>query len=147
MFERVAPLRSISLKVWGSGLAAVALVPADWRDPADPLCIEMLYGNEVLRRKDSSGRRLYLSQEFDRRSGHHESRLVTTPHPGIKPLVREEVHDVATGDSVGLSKLAFAEHIAEGQEPFHDVSFEGFRKTFEVIEEATARIAKPASSR
>lgn len=125
---------------WGNEVAAVALVHPEWRDSAKPLSVEMLYDDETLRRRDSSGRRLYLASEFDRRSGHHETELVTTPNPSAKTLVREDVHEVGTRQSVGLSKLAFAQAIASGTPPFEHVSFEGFRPTFAAIEEATARV-------
>ncbi len=134
------------MKDWGNGVAAVAIVHPKWRERTAPLCIEMLYDPEVLLQGDGSGRRLYLSEEFDRRTGHHESGLVTTPNPTSKNLVREEVHQIGSGNSVALSKISFAEKIERAEPPFGGVEFEGFRGTFDVIQGVTARIATTAGA-
>lgn len=128
-------------KNWGNGVAAVALVPPPWRDPTKPVCIEMLYPGEILERSDAQGRRVFLLEEFDRSSGHHSSRKYTTPNPQNRHLVREVVHEIATGASVALSKMDFAESVESSTPPFSDIDFEGFRPTFEAIREAVQAIA------
>jgi hypothetical protein len=57
--------------------------------------------------------------------------------------VSEDVYTLDDGGkSVGLSKLAFAEDVTSRTGAFADaINFEGFRKTFELIEGAIARIA------
>jgi RNA-directed DNA polymerase len=123
-------------KNWRHGVVSVAVVPPEWRDREQPLCIEMLYEPDVLAREDDDGRRLFLMEEFDSRSGLHKSGPFSTPHPSQKKLVREEVYDSETKRSVALGKIAFAEAVNREQPPFAKISFEGFRRTFEVIQEA-----------
>jgi RNA-directed DNA polymerase len=125
----------------GNGVVAVALAVPPWRH--QEVCIELLYENSDLQRRDENGRRLYLTEEFDRRTGHHRSERVHVPYPGGKPLVSEDVYSLDDGGkSVGLSKLAFAQDVTSGKGAFASpINFEGFRKTFELIEGAIARIA------
>jgi RNA-directed DNA polymerase len=125
-------------KDYGNGVGAAVIVPPEWRD--GPVCIEMLYTDADLERRTLDGRRLYLSQEFHPRTGHHESEPVHVPHAGGRTLVREEVLAFEGADSIGLSKLAFARAVSEGGDGFSGVDFDGFRSTFEVIEEAVIRV-------
>lgn len=127
-------------KNYGNRVAAIAIALPDWRD-APRACIEMLYRDADLQRRDDSGRRLYLAEEFDRRTGRHHTERVHTPHPGGRTLVREEVLELETGASVGLAKVAFGKHLRDRAGVFADVSFDGFRPTFERLQEAVARIA------
>ena len=58
------------------------------------------------------------------------------PNAKNETLVQERVYEIATNDSVGLGKTAFAQAVEAGSEPYADIDFEGFRRTFEVIREA-----------
>lgn len=129
-------------KDWGHGVAAVALVDHE----ADRSCIETLYDGGVREIEDAEGRRFFLMSEFHERSGLHETRKFTTPHPTRGKLVAESVFDVASNRSVGLSKADFAAAVEEGAGDFSQVSFDGFRSTFEAIREAVMAIDPPASS-
>ncbi len=124
-------------KNWGKGVVSVVLAPPPWR-AEERVCIELLYDDEVLRSFDSKGRRLFLSEEFNLVTGHHSNEPYTTPHSRRDSLVCEEVHTKADGKSIGLSKVAFAELIAEGQPGFADPDFEGFRETFSRLRKAIA---------
>jgi RNA-directed DNA polymerase len=132
---------STSFRRRGDRVAAVAITPPEWRDQR--VCIEMLYRDEDLARR-SGGRRLYLAEEFDGHTGQHHTDNVHVPHPdggrADRPLVREEVFEFATGDSVGLSKMAFAESVESEASGFENMDYEGFRRTFETIEEAVVRM-------
>ncbi|HEY5815090.1 MAG TPA: reverse transcriptase domain-containing protein [Solirubrobacterales bacterium] len=122
-------------KDWGNGVVAVALVGRG----AGRLCIEMLHDESTREIQDEDGRRMFLTSEFDERTGHHHTRRYTTPHPRNPrsgKLVPDEVHDFQTGDSVLLSKRAFAEAVSEGKGEYADLDFEGFRVTFETIRDA-----------
>ncbi len=121
----------------GNGVVAVALVGSG----AGRLCIEMLHDSATLETRDGEGRRMFLAPEFNERTGHHHSRLYTTPHPRSGKLIPDEVHDVETGESMLLSKLDFSLAVFEGKGDFTDVSFEGFRVTFETIREAVRAAA------
>lgn len=127
-------------KDWEHGVLSAAIVPPTWRSASDPVCIEMLYEDSLLKRINSEGRRVFLSSEFDPRTGHHSDRVHTTPHPGVRPLVREEVFAIGSSGTVNVSKADFAEAIAAHSDPYGDANFEGFRGTFEIIREAMAAL-------
>jgi hypothetical protein len=81
-------------------------------------------------RRDAQGRRLYLAEEFQPRTGHHLTDRVHVSHPGGKALIREDVYSLDTGESLGLSKQAFADAVSAREKPFSEqVDFEGFRRT------------------
>ena len=119
----------------GNGVVAVSLAPPPWRSEGDPVCIEMLFPTELLALVDNEGRRLFLAEEF-LPSGVHESRLYVTPHPTNSKLVREEVYDIESDESVGLAKVAFARAASNRTPPLVVVDYGGFRPTFEIIRRA-----------
>jgi RNA-directed DNA polymerase len=129
-----------NFKDYGNGVAAAVIVSPEWRD--GPVCIEMLYTDDDLRRRTSDGRRLYLSEEFHPRTGHHETEEVNAPRVGSRTLVREDVYSFEGGESVGLGKVAFARAVATEDDGFSGIDFEGFRKTFEVVQEAVIRVIR-----
>jgi len=126
----------------GNDVFAVAIRAPEWRAEQEPLTIEMLYKDEDLQRRDKKRRRLYLSKEFDRERGRHGSEPVYVLIPKKDGLIREEVLRAEDGESVGLTKMAFAENVRDGATGFVGVSFEGFRPTFALIEEAVARFSR-----
>jgi len=124
-------------KGYKNGVAAALIVAPDWR-PGPRICIEMLYTDADLQRRDVNGRRLYLSEEFDPETGQHHTEPVHVPYRDKKALVREEVFAFDGGKSVGLGKLAFAKAVHEQQRGFEGVEFEGFRKTLQILQDAAA---------
>jgi len=119
-------------KSWGNGVVAVALVGP----PDEKVCIEMLHDNDVLTTFDPEGRRVFLLSEFNTRTGQHQGGLYTTLHAKSKSLVLEEVHELGGERNVALSKRNFSEAVRSKREPFAELSFEGFRSTFQAIAEA-----------
>ena len=128
----------------GDNVAAVLVSPPEWRTD-QRVCIEMLYQNGDLARRGDEDRRLYLAEEFHPRNGQHVSEPgVYVPHPDgdkvDRKLIREEVFQMGVEGSVGLSKMAFGQNVEGRAKGFEDVDFEGFRRTFEHIEEAVVRL-------
>ncbi len=66
----------------------------------------------------------------------HGSRRYTIPNAKNAALVQEKVFEVETDASVAMSKRDFADAIHDRVEPYAEVGFEGFRRTFELIREA-----------
>lgn len=123
-------------KSWGPHCIAIKLVAPDWRDDGAPICIELLFDDATLRIVEDEGRRIYLRKEFDPRTGIHlDLPDITIPNARNKTIVQEEVHD-RDGESIGMSKMTFAENVANGEGPFAEVDFDGFRPTFEAMNEA-----------
>jgi RNA-directed DNA polymerase len=146
VFDRDDPSRldravgSTGTRVYKNHVGALAIFHPDWRDPNEGICVEMLYRDADLRRRDAEGRRIYLREEFDIHSGFHPDENVSTPNIMTRTLVREDVLDRDTGASVGLTKADFATYVEEASPPFDTLDFEGFRPTFEALAELTARI-------
>lgn len=127
----------------GRGVVALALAPSSWRHGTDPLCIEMLYPPKVLEAIDSSGRRVYLREEFDEKTSIHVSG--TCVARDLKnTLVCEAVYSVPDGTSLARGKMSFAESIAHGKPPYDAIDFEGFRPTFERVRLALSELKTQA---
>ncbi len=98
-------------------------------------CIEMLYKKQDFQRKDSNGRRIYLSQEFNKTTGMHLSeRVFTAPISGNKLVIDSNVFSLDNPTdstaTVSLSKNHFAGLIQENRQT---VDFSGFKKLFEYL--------------
>jgi RNA-directed DNA polymerase len=129
-------------KHWGSNCVAVALVPPEWLDNDEAICIELLFETSTLQTKDSNGRRIFLRKEFDGRTGFLlGSSDITIPNARSRTLVQEEVHN-REGASIGMTKEDFATNVSRGQGSFEGISFEGFRPTFEAINEAVREMLR-----
>jgi RNA-directed DNA polymerase len=152
VFDRDAPkmvedaVGPTGVRVYGNGVAAIAIVAPAERAREDRVCIEMLYSDGDLARRDDQGRRIYLLGEFDSRTGHHHTEPVNTPQTNNKTLVRDEVYEFGSTRSLALGKMAFARDVALKTAPFDAVSFEGFRRTFELLQETAARITDETTS-
>jgi RNA-directed DNA polymerase len=124
----------------GNRVVVAALVVPEFR--SEPLCIEMLYVDEDLKRRDGQGRRLYLRSEFDPRTGHHATEPCSIPNPRIKTLVCDEVFPYGDDNNIALGKRAFADMVLNRVEPFDGVSFEGFRPTLAMLLQAVTEVAE-----
>ena len=122
-------------KAWGNDVFSLAIPYPAHRSPNGPLCVEMLYDDELLRQRDSQGRRLYLKSEFREDSGQHSGgERVHCTNPQRGALIRDDdVFDMETGAKVSLSKAAFANAIVNAQPPYANPSVDGFRPLFEVL--------------
>jgi RNA-directed DNA polymerase len=97
-------------------------------------CIETLYPRDATTRLTSDGRRLFFRDEFHPETGMHESGLYKRDHPKRRELVvSDRVIRLSDQQSVGLSKLEFAELVANRVTPFEDMDFSGFAPTFDVF--------------
>lgn len=132
-------------KDFGNGVAAVALAPPSWKAAEDRICIELLHDPTVLATEDSEERRVFLAEEFHSDSGQHRGGSFIVPYAQGKrddaPLVCEKVYEIGTNRSAALAKTAFAKLVRDQARPFHQVSFEGFRPTFEIVERAARATA------
>lgn len=128
------------VRVYRNRVGAVSIVHPEWRDTSRPICVEMLYRDEDLRKVDSDSRRIYLRDEFHPKTGYHLTEHVYTPNMKNTTLVRDEVYAPGSDKSLALSKIRFAERVSGGVHPYDSVDFEGFRPTFEAIQDLVARL-------
>ena len=123
----------------GNGVFGAALVQPPFRD--GPFCIEMLYPDIDLNRRDADGRRVYLRSEFDEKTGHHLKESCSVANIKNTTLVRDDVYEFGTDRSLAMSKSQFAAAVANQTAPHDGVSFDGFGPTFEMLLTAARAIA------
>ncbi len=130
---------------YGPKVVAVGLAQPPWRDWHAPLCIELLYKDDILKTKDAEGRRIFLASEFNETTSLHESEPCAVPHAtkGKQHLIEQDVYEFGTKASVARSKAAFARAVEHEPESFDGLSFEGFRPTLERIADALASLDPP----
>ncbi|MBQ4279262.1 MAG: ATP-binding protein, partial [Rikenellaceae bacterium] len=128
------------IKEYGNNVYGCCIVTPDFRSYLSKgISVEFMYPDEVIKQEDTNGRRLFLSSEFNKAGrlssnaeiGVLNYRLVTTclDHDSEK-IIDQEVFDIH-GQSLALSKEAFAQHIFDATENFTDINFDGFRQTFD----------------
>lgn len=125
-------------KYWGNNIVSALIPKPDFRS-YNEISIEMLLTDREIQTCDKDGRRLYLSTEFDKKSGQlllnnsiscqNKARIQST-YPKI---VDKAVFD-KNNKNIALSKSNFADYCYHNIHPFDTFSYEGFRPLFERIE-------------
>lgn len=129
---------TMGFKVWGNGVYSFALpIPLHRKENKD-ICIEFYYTDEEIQKLDEDGRRIYLSSEFNSKSGRHSTLDVnTTDKNKLKPnqlkIIDNDVFD-KNNKNIALSKNNFADYIFEQKSGFNDFNFGAFEEVFIIIE-------------
>lgn len=107
------------------------------------ISIEMMYPEVDIKRVDVNGRRLFLTSEFNLKTGAlldgmkekncHNNALKDADKRGIIKIIDQEVYDVTSGIDCALSKEAYAMYILKENEAYRDVDISGFRMLFDTI--------------
>jgi len=132
-------------KAWGNNVYSLILPVPEHRRETPDVCIELYYKDEEIKRCDSNGRRLYLGEEFNPRSGRHnedngiicrytKDRMLTVKI--IDSEVFNEKHE-----NIALPKSDFAQSVLDEVENFNDFDFTAFSAVFALIE----KISRDAS--
>jgi DNA segregation ATPase FtsK/SpoIIIE-like protein len=122
---------------WGNNAFSFVIPLPAHRQQQPEVCIEFYYLDEELRRKDSFGRRLFLSNEFHPHSGLDSSGSIHCMALGkirrpVVTIIDDEVFD-RTGQNIALSKDEFANHVLSQTPPFDDLNVDEFANVFEII--------------
>ena len=125
-------------KDWGAGVYSFLLPRVSHRG-FEEICIEHYYKDDDLLKKDSRGRRIYLSNEFDASSGRHSKEGLTYSctdrlkchYPRI---IAQDVFN-SKGKNVALSKMAFAKNVLSKTAPFDKMDFSAFSAVFDIIKD------------
>ncbi len=120
-------------KSWGNRVYSLAIPIPSHRAGASGVCIEMYYKDSDLLLTDKNRRRLFLRQEFNTKGFNSTGKLKMENPKNSKLVVEETVFDLATQESVGLSKADFAQYILDKVPPFDGIDFEAFPEIFEVL--------------
>ena len=127
---------SIGFKDWKNNVFSFALPIPSHREDVKEICIEHYYTDEEIRTKDSNGRRLFLSNEFNLRSGRHNEEELVTDKNKIRSnqakIIDSDVYD-NDHNNVALTKSDFANYIHQSQEAFANFSFTAFDDAFQII--------------
>jgi RNA-directed DNA polymerase len=120
-------------KVWRHNLYSLVLPTPKHREGDGGICIELVYNDADLTRKDSKGRRLYRLIEFEKPSGRHrvEPGIYTTLVKKNTLIFDDDVWSHDTGKKVCLSKSDFVELVCKTH--VDQVNFEGFVPLFEQL--------------
>jgi hypothetical protein len=134
----------------GNNVFSMLLPVPDHRVGYRRLSIEMYYPDEVLRRVDSSGRRLCFDNELKKEIYPDKSirRVVVAPivsREYEKSVVGQDVDNIEdiAGMKVGLSKTAFAERIFYQKNPYDGLTFAEFRPIFDLINRIATEAKRP----
>ncbi|MFN6525611.1 reverse transcriptase domain-containing protein [Nostoc sp. ChiSLP03a] len=129
---------TVGFKHWGNGVYSFALPIPRHRKNDSSICIELYYQDKEIQRQDADGRRLFLNNEFNSRSGRH---IEQNLHCNDKNKFQSKELKIIDNDifnekheNVALSKNQFAENIFNKKESFNDFDFGAFEDVFLIIE-------------
>lgn len=122
---------------WGNKVYSLALPIPDHRQDQPEICVEFYYTDEEITRRDSYGRRLFLSDEFHPLSGLHNSERVhcmdlNKLRRSSVTIVDDRVFDRGS-ENVALSKSDFADYVLKQIPPFDDLDVSQFAQVFNII--------------
>ena len=123
---------------WENNVYSISILIPPHREEKPNICIELLYMDNDLKIKDASGRRLFLSNEFNIVSGWHKNEDCIWKHPKAKArdqilIIDNDVFD-KNNRNIALPKSRFAQYIIDNEVGFESVDFSGFEPLFDQIE-------------
>ncbi|MEB2492877.1 hypothetical protein SOP93_17065 [Peribacillus frigoritolerans] len=134
-------------KVLGNNVFGFSIPVPEHRTYHEGICIEFLYKDDDLQRVDSNGRKIFLSSEFDERTGRYKNnpliglrnadKINHKTEPKKVIIIDNDVFD-EKGESLALSKNDFAENILNKNDKFINLDISGFEKVFEIISKIEA---------
>lgn len=141
-------------KEWGNNIYSLVLPIPSHRPDHENICIELLFTDEELHRKNANNRSIFLTSDFHENSGKHtKDPLIHCTKTGyIKDhteakktrIIDSDVYD-SQSINIALSKSEFAENIYQGHQPFHNVDFNEFEPIFRVVEKIILENSRKAN--
>ena len=127
-------------KTWGNRVYSLALPVPGHRNQTPGISIELYYRDEEIKQRDSGGRRLYLSDEFNNRTGRHVTEDVHCPALSRVRRPASIIDDMVfdrNNDNVALSKNDFANHVLLREPNFDVFDLSEFERLFQLILDIT----------
>jgi len=129
-------------KNWGEKVLSVALPVPPHRSETPQICIEFYYQDEDIKQKDANGRRLYIGNEFNQRTGKHREESIfcnDKNKAGRFTIIDQQVFlmDTDSDENIALSKNEFANHVLNNDSGFGNFDVSGFRPLFNLLEMIT----------
>jgi len=132
----------LGYKHWGNNVYSFAIPIPSHRNDNMAICIESYYTDGELQTKDEEGRRLFLSTEFNPKSGRHlkesnlsignKGKLGSLGKGARAKIIDSEIYDELSRN-VALSKAEFAQNVVSGKGSFGKFRFESFLAIFNII--------------
>lgn len=125
----------------GNNVFAISIPQPDFRTYHEGVCIELMYQDDDLLKKDADGRRIFLSSEFnafgrlieDKNTGVlNASKIKSYLSAAKQKIVDSDVFDNES-NSLALSKINFAMAIESSTPPFDSVNIISFHPLFETL--------------
>lgn len=130
-------LESKQYRFFGNNVYSFAIPIPSFRPTQSKVSIEFYYPDNDLMRMDGEGRRLFLSSEFNQKTGRHNDQdlicIELNRLRGETKIIDSNVFD-KENKNVALSKDDFAENILVDDNKFRDIDISEFVKIFGVIE-------------
>jgi hypothetical protein len=123
---------------WGNNVYSLYLpLPPGRSDSTHFISLEFFYSDHDLKTINSEGRRLYLSSEFNKRTGNHltENSHCTARNKYSKDRISIIDCDVfdRKNNSIALSKDDFAEGILNKEPIYNSINFSNFNLIFDLL--------------
>lgn len=126
-------------KSWNNNVFSFVIPVPVHRILTPEVCIEMYYKDTEIARKDSNNRRLFLSNEFQPKSGKHKTDkdlnctdLQKIKDPSKLCIIDDRVFN-GNDENVALPKNDFADSVLTQTLNFNDFDHSEFSKIFDVI--------------
>jgi RNA-directed DNA polymerase len=128
---------NFEFKHWGNNVYS-ALLPIPSHRDFNEICIEHYYSDEDIKTMNDKGRRLYLSNEFNKSTRMHliDCELMYINKNFLQatyPRIIEYGVLNESGKNIALSKNAFADNCLSREGNFSKISFENFSEIFDLI--------------
>lgn len=128
-----------NFKNWGNNVYSAILPTPNNRSELSKISIELYYTDSDIKTKDSNNRRLFLNNEFDKKTLQLlVSSKVHCIHPNIIGRNYLSVIDdgvIYKDKDVALPKNNYAEYILNQEEGFDDFDISEFKLIFDIFEE------------
>ena len=124
-------------KEWGNNVFSFTIPVPEHRRDNPNISIEFYYKDEEIKRCDARGRRLFISNEFDSKSGRNSEMGLNCTQlnkvRGSNPSIIDcDVYD-GQNENVALPKADFSEYVLNRTENFDNFDFSEFRRIFDHI--------------
>lgn len=126
----------VSYKAWGNNVFSCVIPIPEHRTANPNISIEFYYQDYEIMQEDESGRRLFLSNEFDANSGRHNTlNMNCILLNKIKDHVSVIDHHVYNEEkkNIALPKADFADYVLNKKSGYDNFNFSEFGKIFEII--------------
>lgn len=145
VFDRDEPriLREVSgknepYKEWGNNVFSFALPVPSHRQGSPEISIELYFTDEEITRTDAYGKRLFLSNEFDGRSGRHKTEdlnciLLNKIRHADRVIIIDNGVFNRDDENVALPKDDFANYVLSRADGFDDLDHSEFEAIFNIV--------------